>query len=386
MSKPRGPISLIRSNRVSIGELAVVALVLALSVNLVTSYIADHLSPWLLLLVSIVGFGIVFLYLILRYGRSKNSNHLFEALLVIDTETGNPIRVEGYSFGQDFSSVTRAIFSENPALAKQWHGDPLSNSISVDPETGIPTMRRTSAAKVVDEVTEYIFLETLSTHLTDYFNRSILVSHELSTFMRDDVPAVVLSNRVLDILSRDPADRDIFGADQKASENVVAIYGADAIFSRFDLTLPKGGGIARLQDRALQVSARGLTVTARVPFRAMGFHVGEDFEELYLGRTLSEVRCYSVPIEISVRTSSLLALFGRRWANYLWVESFLETCAADFHFEKFRERIDWPVVGAVVHALRMKDTDGSSARERSISTNAAASTADVDDSGSETDS
>jgi len=119
---------------------------------------------------------------------------------------------------------------------------------------------------LIVEATEYYVLETLSTHLTDYFNQSELDSARLKEFSREDVADIVFKNRFLDTFSRPMRERAAFVRDSPKTSNhmdrVVAFYGSNGVrYSKFDLVLPIG---ARIERRSQLQSALKLQVPTRL--------------------------------------------------------------------------------------------------------------------------
>ena len=67
------------------------------------------------------------------------------------------------------------------------------------------------------------------------------------------------------------------------------------------------------------------------------------FEELYLARKFGEIRPYHINVNIGV-TFKLLSLFSATgWEYYRWLDSFLDSFAQDFAFDRFLQDIGWNI-------------------------------------------
>jgi len=176
---------------------------------------------------------------------------------------------------------SRAIYSEwenDPLVQKKERGEPSpapadrghnpearekTSYISiVRVEVDDDHLTKQKASRLLDEALQFVLLEELSTHLSTYFTNSN--SDQISELSREDIPAFLLQNRVLNLLTTPIEQRDVFLKAFPSQENrpdgvLYSLWGSDgSMYSRFDLNLPKDSKVSFLSRGALRIETKRL--------------------------------------------------------------------------------------------------------------------------------
>ena len=349
-------------------ELVLAAVVLALGINLlatsITAYFQD--ATWSL---ALLGRSLSILSVTVITRRTFASNHIERELngfVCFRRKTSELISIPRYEYGEEIERYLKALFSENDAPRKLWETDPVHKSFEIDPDTGEHKHRTTAAGQLLIEATEYFVLEKLSTHLTDYFNRSTVDSARLYELTREDVATIVFSNRFLDAFSRPMNERSAFVDDTlgKDSKNgtVIAAFGKGGVrYSRFDLVLPSGAKVIRSDKHSVSIDAPKFVLTMRVNFGAYGTNLPRGFEELYIGDfSFPDVATYKIGLTTSIQFKPFALLSRAGWEYHQWLDSFLEKLEQDFSRHAFLEHIQW---STAITAARVVERTLSKRRE-----------------------
>jgi hypothetical protein len=344
----------ILSERTSLLELFLIAFVLAMGVSL----IADAM-PRLLAMLPLVQIAIGSLfclatagYLVLRFMGNGEQAREYQGFFVYDKTNYAVLPVPQYDFASDIAGYLKSAFVENGALKVLWEKEPLSEiwkgiKFTGDGKAIFPKQPR--SMQIVAEVSEYYVLEKLSTHLTDYFNRGDYAAKNLREYTRGDIPAVLLSNRFLELFSKPMQDRPHFvdQAMEKDTAGQIAWSGTreGARYSRFDLRLPRRSSVRRPQKNEIEIDTPRMTMLIQIIFQGFGAPLPRGFESLYLGiqdvkhaRELIELQV-DVGITVHFKPGALLSTSG--WEYYHWVDSFLGNLQADLSQTEFLSRINW---------------------------------------------
>ncbi len=155
----------------------------------------------------------------------------FEGFVVYNSEQNELVAVPRYEFSEDVMQYLKSAFTENPALKASWEREPLSKFRSREGN---------GSARLVIEAAEYFFLSRLATHLEDYFNQARFSKPQIRTYGRGDVPDILFSNRLLELFSRPMEEREAFMDEsfEEGPREIVAAYGADGYYEKFELVLP----------------------------------------------------------------------------------------------------------------------------------------------------
>jgi hypothetical protein len=286
-SRREGLLSGVLSERGTLVELLVVAVLLAVGINLVSSALPELLR-WLTLTTGVVGCVLILVALLLlvtKIYRQLDYTRTIKGFFVLDKNANELVDVPRYDYAHDLRRFLRGAFAEDSALRAVWDRDPLTKAYEFDRESGQMNYHVTDAGRLIREATEYYVLSSLSTHLTDYFNDDTFDDGELQTFLRQDVPDVLLTNRFMDLFTRAMDQRAPFVDHPSAvgKMSVVAAYGREgALYDRFDLVLPKNAKVSRIGEDKVNVHTKRLSVTLTVKFDHGADVLPHDFARRYL--------------------------------------------------------------------------------------------------------
>ena len=90
------------------------------------------------------------------------------AFMVWDGTRRAVVDVEGYEFASELARITGDALAEDAALRAGWEAGPLAVATTDDERAAAGTK---GAGRIVEEATEYMLLQELSTHLIDFFAR-----------------------------------------------------------------------------------------------------------------------------------------------------------------------------------------------------------------------
>lgn len=361
MDGPHDQTESIVATRANLLELIAVAVCIALGVHLLGGGIL-LLLKWPTRAIAALGAGLIILgcsYLVARIAPRISRRFSFEGVLAVSGKTHKVIAISRYKFAEDTAEHLRALAAENKALARAWADNPLSE-IELDVKNKTFVGRGSPAAKLTREALEYFVLNELSLHLSGYFeNNPHIDDDEIVRVGRRDIPSVLLENRFLELFSRPMAEREAFqpSGNSEVEHEVVWQSGkGGAIFEHFELILPRGTEVSRVDAETVLVRTKRFSMQMEVVFGGFGAVFPPKFEELYLGRGFHDVGAYAISLEIHVKFRWWSLLTATGWEYYRWLDSFLDRIAQEFSFERFLKEIGWnTALSAAILAERLRE-------------------------------
>lgn len=205
---------------------------------------------------------------------------------------------------------------------------------------------RKKSILLLEEITEYLLLEKLSTHLSGYFGE-FGETDRVSELERKDIPDFLLENRVLNLLSTPIEQREIFldafpEPENRPKGEVVTLWGSNgAVFSRFDLNLPTGSKVQKLEGSGFRISTSRFYVDIRCHFSGYSSVTPRGFEELALNTSVRKVDAKTIQISVSGKVKATSLLRGKGWEYHAWLDSFRNEVRSTFDFEGYFRSIHW---------------------------------------------
>jgi hypothetical protein len=335
------------STRASLLEVVAVAVCVALGVNCLAAGIALQLrfSGWALIGLGASLAALGGAYLVARAAPRINGKFSFEGILPVKGKQHEVIGVNRYEFAEKAARYFRALTFENRALGKAWSENPLS-PFDFDFKAGRATRKSSPAVKLVREAVEYFVLEELSLHLSGHFENNPNISeHELIKVGRREIPSVLLENRFLELFSKPMDEREAFveppGRLSEFHKVVSATGKGGAIFEHFELILPQGAQVLRVDPASIRVQTKRFSMQIVVSFDGFGAVFPRSFETLYLGTKLEDVHAYKVDLDIDIHFSPWSLFTARGWEYYKWLDSFLDRVEETFSSDRFFQDIGW---------------------------------------------
>jgi len=365
MKKTKGVISELMAVRANLVELIVVAVLLALSVNLISSSLPSliPLSPsWTLVAGSIIGI-LALIYSGFRFIRTRHRTVFLKGLFIYDRKANSIISIPRYQYGIKLAAYLKAAFSENEALKTWWDNEPLREQLEVSDESII--IKELHSHQLIAEATEYFILDELSSHLSTYFSENSIQQKTLETFSRNDIPDVLLKNHFLELFSKDMEERPAFIREDANKEktfpgklvyekgNETGFYNykeiayakgkGGEVYDRFELALPEKSKLRRSGDGEIEINTKRFCLLVTVDFSKIPTYVPNEFYQFILGldKKPKDVTEFEVQVIIDVTFKPGAFLSSKGWEYYYWIDSFLDRFERNFSIDAFFDSIGW---------------------------------------------
>lgn len=377
MNRERLDHSVIRravSGRTQFVELVVIALLVALGVDLISTglrtvaSISDTASL-------AIGIGLCLISLMYLGGRvfaGHSETRRLAGFLIYDSSANEIVAVPRYELAEDITHYLRAALAEDKALAVLWEREPVrafgadsAEVIESDAFSMTVLVKELRSFNILGEVIEYWLLKKLSTHLTDYFSQGRFSEKSLTEYGRADIADILLSNRFLELISK-PMDQrpdfvhqtlepSLFG-DPLGSQSA-----SGALYERFYLMLPKSSVIRRGPEShdpgesRIEIETSRIKISFNVKFTVFHALLPAGFLGDYLrprdraALDSLEPRQVYITVEIRLKPGALLSPLG--WEYYRWIDSFLTELELSVSEEAFFQRIGWESARTIVDIL-----------------------------------
>lgn len=336
-------------NRNILIEIVVVAFLLGVCASISGSIIFETLEKntfWLYFCLAVLFINCI-VFLIKKFASARSANISVSGFIIYLKNENELQEIPRYQFSEEICRFLGGAFCENEALRRQWDKEPLSHMYCG--ETG-----KTPAAsmKLVREAVEYYALETLSTHLTDYFNQEQYDESELKEFSREDVPDILLKNRFMELFSSPMENRAAFSDDHDRGNQegiVVMSMGPNgAFYSRFDLVLPKDAVVSRA-DGNIVIETSKFKLTLAVNFEGTGYVTPRNFEKYYLGLdSFENLTEFEVKFNADVQFKMLSTIRKSNWDYHSWLDGYFETMEREMSGVEFFRQINWETVATLI--------------------------------------
>ena len=352
----------ILSQKKSLIELLAAAILIGFGVELIASSLFDFFQfenkiPLFLIfgvLLSLVGF----LYYLNKIYGQRNFLKKIDAFFILDNEAKDIIMIDNYDYVNNLSQNLIYAFNEDKALFKIWNNIDFDNIYN----------NGADFLKIINEATEYYLLEKLSSHLSEYFDEQIVNRKELVEYERNDIPDVLLNNRLLELFSKPMHQRESFISKKEANsvhrftrdENnkvegkVITSYSNGAMFNHFELILPKNSKLKRKKDGSIALITERFTLFLKTHFGGINTVLPNGFEFYYLNFDYSSKRTvYHVNFEVEINFHFSSVFKRKSWQYYQWVDTFIKQLEKDISKEYyFDNKIQWDKTYPIVKILK----------------------------------
>lgn len=348
MDKSENAINQLLKNKSNLYEVVFIAILLSLSINLVSSSLPAllHLSNFSSFILGLSIGSVAVIYLIVRLVGAKHKSIALNGFFIYETDSNKVISIPRYRYAEKLSKYLNAIFAENEAIKTMWDKEPLKNQLEVK-DDGI-SVKHLRSHDLINEATEYFILDELSLHLSDYFNNEIFTDGYIKEFNRTDIPDILFSNHFLDTFSRPMDERSPF-VEHKGSSvftgvgKIVSATGkGGAIFDDFELTLPAKSSLKRISNNELEIDTNRFRITLSTDFKGINTYIPFEFFKYYLGmdKPVKTIRfSVKIKIEITFKLSAFTSTSG--WNYYHWFDSFTDKISSAFEKKSFFNFINW---------------------------------------------
>jgi hypothetical protein len=274
-----------------------------------------------------------------------------QAFFVWDAHGRSIVDVEGYEFATELARISRDALAEQPGLRADWEAHPPVVATTDDERAAAGS---SGAGRIIEECVEYMLLAELSMHLIDFFERPGVDEDHLVELRRDELADVVAGNRVLDLLSRPLAERGRSGHDDPATGRTPSmVFGEDYMYSRFDLQLPRGAAVRRVDD-GVEMDSPVVRVHLRATFEGGPAHLGADFAELFLDDREHHLSSFVVWIEVRTQVRRRALFLRSSWDYFSWVDDFRGHLEESWSGERYFGRIGWANIRALMRVMEAR--------------------------------
>jgi hypothetical protein len=201
-------------------------------------------------------------------------------------------------------------------------------------------------------------LDSLSTHLSDYFDSEDLGA-DLVHISHTDIPDVLLQNRFLRLFAEPMDERAAFLEDPKSTsgEVHVATSASGALYERFELVLPRGSNVARDQAGWILINTGRFTLEIRTSCDGYVGTMSSAYNR-YLGIPPSppweSPHPRLVDIEVRSRPTRRAILSGLGWSYHRWIDTWLDALQRKVDSGAYLDRIGWPTVETMFQLMSMQ--------------------------------
>lgn len=361
-----------------LSQLAMVATALAFGVGALSSaFVAANVLPTSSVFFFSISLILLCFLLLIRGLLNKLAfEEKFKAKIFF-SKGRNVLPIRCYKFSVELDRVLEAVFLESKALENIWNKHPLikdhefhspkkqqSNQSENKPsfiaisKVEFPDDEPLVDSKSVDiikEAVEFMMLEELSIHLSTYFHEYDNDEY-IKEYQRKDVPQFLLENRVFSLLTTPLEQRDVFidafpDEDKRPQGEIHAVYGSDgSIYKRFNLILPKGSVIERLEKGGIKIENSRIVLEITVDFKGFTAAIDRDFIQIWLKKSHDTVSAKSLFVTLSGRVKPLSLLASSGWQYYRWLDSYREKSFEFLSFSNFLKEIGWRYVSSLMFA------------------------------------
>ncbi len=372
-------------SRGQIFEIAVVATVIALGTNLVAARLDGYFGKTAVIWMGILLIGLGLIYFLISLLKKTEFKKEFEGVILLTGETKSVTEIHGYPLSESLEECLKAAFLENDALRVSWEqvmfpekkgnaSDGKEESEAKDsPKSDVnyyaivkSEIEETKQASValLNEAVEFCLLKFLSLHLSTYFDNRDNDETKIAILERNDIPEVLLQNRILSLLTTSIEDRAIFiesGMHKNPpSGEIHAIYGSNgAVYERFHLTLPRKTIITRPSPGTIRLTHPRYTLTLSGKYHGFHYQLPKYFSELYLSHEDHEYHARMLHLEVTASLNPTAFLYFKDWGYYHWIDSFVDYLEEHVCFQHFLSSIDWNstatrIRATIIQKMRLK--------------------------------
>lgn len=316
------------SRRVSFIELFFSAILIALGINLITSFLEKLIgSPQLTLFLGIVLFicPLIFYYIrrLLKQGKYPVK---YSGFIIYDCDTKKIISISKsniYDFMFQSCQYFEDVLKSSKTLMQNWQDkEALNNVIKDDGRFSVQLVR---------DMVEYFALWKLSEYLTEYFDEfRDSGKTKVQEFNHTKLSKIIDNNHCVETYSQKQYSHS---------------------FHQLSLKLPKESQIERDNEDARAVIIKLDKCSLKIKSLFYGSFPAVTEKIKYLTKK-SNIQCFRVDIEIDVTyDSGIMLIFGSRLERYRWIDGFLDHLDTNFSESVFFDSIKWASTQIVLENL-----------------------------------
>lgn len=256
-----------------------------------------------------------------------------------------------YNFCSSIHYYFESLFNENKAIRKKWEKENLD---FIDSNFQEKRFNHYGYSLLV-KATQYFLIDSISTHLIDYFESKDLNGKKLINLEREDVPEILIKNEFLELISKPMNLRPKFG-DEDFDQSVINQYGDGVMYEKFEITLPIKSKILLKEKDTLVINTPRFELELKTIFEGTGgFEMHSEILKYYFGfQDAKKIVSYNIRFEISVRFNSISLFTKSGWLYYNWIDSLLDSLNEEISFESFCESINWKTISTFLQVKKIE--------------------------------
>jgi len=285
-------------------------------------------------------------------------NRSYEAFIIYDIQKNELIPIPRYEFSQRIWDYLNSAFLEDPALKDIWDKNPLE-AIDLESEhleSNKSNNKKYTASQLLKDSVECYLLYKLSMCLTNYSDDEKFSREKIELFNRENLSDIVLSNKLLELISKPMEERPCFKDEIIEGEptQIVSCYSNGFQYEEFSLFLPIGSKVTKLKDKGVEIKSKNLDVFMSVQFEGYNILLPEGFLENYLGRNerLHCINVYEIGINIKIKIKLRLLFSRKAWKDYhTWIDLYIEELEKDISKDVFFNLIGWETAYTLIQYI-----------------------------------
>lgn len=243
----------------------------------------------------------------------------------------NPIPIDRFDFSEDLFRAVASVLSENKAYRPLWE-----NSLRWYSDAG-------NEDRFITEFFEYLFIHWISLKLDSYFSE--IDEHAISYIRREQIPSVLIKNRVIELITKPYNEREKFQRviekNNDGGGEIFMMQGEDnVLFDKLEIELPRKSNVIR-DGKALVIKNRDFEIRFESRFDGFACVLPSHFERFYMNRRFDEVNSYKVNLALSVKLKPFFFLSVKDWKYLGWLDQLEDEFLEYFCFETFTKRIGY---------------------------------------------
>lgn len=327
--------------------------ILSTGIAFVANYITGDADKLILFIGLLFVVFVAICYLKEFFGKSSNKIEI-ETLFIVDKEN-HPVPIARFDFSEDLSRAVKSVLSENKAYERIWKESFARTEDHMLRNTGF-----------VIEFFEYLFIDWLSLRLNSYF--SGVDNSEIEILGREQIPSVLIKNRVIDLISKPYNEREKFQKmtnSKKPDDNGEVYYldgEDDVIYDKLEIELPRRSKVIR-DGNSLVIKNRNFNIRFESVFEGFGAVMPYLFEHFYLNRSFDDTNRYMVKMKLSLQLKPFFYFSVRDWKYLGWLDQLESEFIKYFSFDAFVSRIGYEQAVTdhllFMNGLKKKNEDSS---------------------------
>lgn len=325
------PLTNVKVKRIDIIKNFFLVTILSTGVSLIANALTKDAELLISLIPGIICVLIVAIFYLKDYVGTSSYNIEVDAVLSIDNEKMF-VPIERYGFSEDLHRAIVSVLSENKAYKSLWK-DAFENKVNEGKK----------GKQFVSEFLEYLFINWISLKLNSYFAEIDNAPTEL--IVRDNIPDVLIKNRVIELISKPFEEREKFQEIIKQKDpvegEIVYVNGEDGVlYDMLEIELPRKSKVYR-KDNALVITNRNFDISFESEFTGFNISMPRYFEKFYMNSSIYKIHAYIASLKISIKLKPFFLFSINDWKYLRWIDQLTDEFVHYFSFDYFISRIGY---------------------------------------------